>query len=36
MNNIETPNIIIDFEIDAELVFIAIKNVSNYPALNVK
>lgn len=36
MINIESPNIIIDFEIDAELVFISIKNLSNYPALNVK
>ncbi len=29
-------NVIIDFEIDGELVFISIKNCSNYPAINVR
>ncbi len=36
MINTKQPNVIIDFEIDSELVFIAIKNLSNYPAFNVK
>lgn len=31
----EEPRLIIDFEIDVELVFLSIKNSSNFPALNV-
>ncbi len=31
----DAPNVIINFEIDGELVFISIKNCSNYPAINV-
>jgi len=32
----DAPNVIIDFEIDGELVFISIKNSTNYPAINVR
>jgi len=36
MNDNGRPNVIIDFEIDSELVFISIKNLSNSAAVNVR
>ncbi len=36
MPDTNTPNVIVDFLVDAEMVFLSIKNWSDYPAINVR